>query len=295
MDTQLHRPTVVVGVDGSDHALRAVRWGAAEAERRRVPLRLVTAFDLTGGHAAGRWAGEERHRDALLHRIRKQLAAAAVVASREDRGIEVEQQLLVGHPISVLGAESEHARIVVIGDRGLGRVEGLLVGSVAVGLAVRASCPVVVVRGAEQEPAQAGSRPVVVGVDGSPGGEVALGFAFDAASARHVPLVAVSAWTDPIVDPVVQPWGEIEVAARDMLAGRLAGWMSKFPEVAVEQVVACGPAARILLHQAERAQLLVVGSRGHGQFAGLLLGSVSHAALYRAPCPVAVVRPQPTP
>jgi nucleotide-binding universal stress UspA family protein len=288
MDTQLHRPTVIVGVDGSDDALRAVRWGAAEAERRRVPLRLVTAFDLVFGHAV---ASEDRYRDVLLHRARGQLAAAAVVASREDRGIEVEQQLVVGHPISVLGAESEHAGIVVIGDRGLGRLEGLLAGSVAVGLSVRASCPVVVVRGAEP----AGARPVVVGVDGSPGGEAAIGFAFDAAAARHVPLVAVSAWSDPIVDPLVQSWGEIEVVARDMLAGRLAGWTSKFPEVALEQVVACGPAARILLDQAERAQLLVVGSRGRGRFAGLLLGSVSHAALHRAPCPVAVVRPEPAP
>jgi nucleotide-binding universal stress UspA family protein len=71
----------------------------------------------------------------------------------------------------------------------------------------------------------------------------------------------------------------------------LAGWELKYPDVAVTPVLADGGPARVLIEQASRAQLLVIGSRGKGEFAGLLLGSVSHAVLHSAPCTVAVVRP----
>jgi nucleotide-binding universal stress UspA family protein len=290
VDEQLHRATVVVGIDGSEQALRAVRWGASEAERSRTPLRLVTAFGLLAGDPHGGLHTEERYRRAMLARAQRYLAEAAVVAAQQERRIEVEQQVLTGHPVSVLGHESRHARVVVIGDRGLGRIEGLLVGSVAVGLAVHAHCPVVVVRGEQPD---LGAGPVVVGMAGVASDEAALAFAFDAAAARHVPLVAVHAWSDPMADPMTRSAPDllaIESIERGRLADRLAGWMLKYPEVAVEQVVADGAAAPVLLDRAARAQLLVVGSRGRGEFAGMLLGSVSHAVLHRAVCPVAVAR-----
>lgn len=294
MHAQLHRRTVVVGVDGSDQALHAVRWGAAEAERWRVPLRLVTAFGLLIDHAPDRLHTEDRYRRALLHRARRYLAEAAVEAAQQDRRIEVEQQLLVGHPLSVLVAESRPARLVVIGDRGQSRIEGLLLGSVAVGLAVHAHCPVIVVRGAGEEKPDAAAGPVVVGVDGSANGDAALAFAFEAAAVRHAPLVAVHAWADLMIDPLLRSaadLAEIEVTERELLVERLAGWVLKYPDVVVKQVVACSRPAGMLVEQASRAQLLVVGSRGRGEFSGMLLGSVSHAVLHRAPCPVAVVRP----
>ena len=74
VDGQLHRRTVVVGIDGSADALRAARWGAAEAERRRMPLRLVTAFGLLVGHACARPNTEERYRQAMLDRARRHLS-----------------------------------------------------------------------------------------------------------------------------------------------------------------------------------------------------------------------------
>ncbi len=293
MDEQLHRATVVVGVDGSEEALRAVRWGASEAERSRTPLRLVIAFGLLVGDPHGGLHTEERYRRVMLGRAQRYLAEAAVVAAQQQRRIEVEQQVLTGHPVSVLGLESRHARMVVIGDRGQGRVEGLLVGSVAVGLAVHALCPVVVVRGEQPD---TGTGPVVVGVAGAASDDVALAFAFDAAAARHLSLVAVHAWSDPMADPMVRTQSEVDQIGSiegGRLADRLAGWMLKYPDVEVEQVVAEGAAARVLLDRAAHAQLLVVGSRGRGQFAGLLLGSVGHAVLHRASCPVAVIRPDP--
>lgn len=296
MDTQNARPTVVVGVDGSESALRAVRWGAAEAARRRVPLRLVIAFGWKVNHVPARPGVEGSYRDTLLERARLQLVTAGEVARRAGPGIEIEQQLVDGSPMQVLGAESRHAQLVVIGDRGLTRLEGLLVGSVAVGLAAHASCPVVVVRGDEREPSQTAALPVLVGVDGSATSDAAIGFAIEAAAARTVPLVAVHTWSDAVFDPamsaVLIDWDVVEAEERRVLAEHVGVWAEKFPEVPVELVVTRDRPAHSLLERADRAQLVVVGCRGHGQVAGMLLGSISNALVHRSPCPVAVVRPE---
>ena len=195
-----------------------------------------------------------------------------------------------GFPVQVLREESERATLLVVGGRGTGGVLGLLLGSVAMSLAGHAACPVVVVR----EPAES-SRilPVVVGVDGSPYGEAAVAFAYEAASLRGAPLVAVHTWSDLLFDSRVAPvldWEAIETGEREVLAERLAGWSEKFPDVPVRRVVYRDRPAHSLLEEAAHAQLLVVGSHGRGQLGGLVLGSVSHAVLHRAPCPVAVVR-----
>ncbi|MBW0113866.1 universal stress protein [Pseudonocardia abyssalis] len=287
MGTQ--RP-VVVGIDGSDSALLAVSWGAAEAVRRRVGLRLVIAFEQPRAAPGG--VG-----DVLLERARLRLAEAVEVAVREAPGVGCEHRLVVGHPISVLAAEARRAGLVVVGDRGAGLVEGLPAGSVAVGLAVQAPGTVVVVRGPGVAPREARSLAVVVGIDAPAGGEEVLGFAFEAASTRHVPLVAVHTWSDLAVEPEIAPqldWDRIDAAARALLAERLEPWTRKYPEVTVGQVVSRDHPARALLRQAAQAQLLVVGPGGRGASAGLLLGSVCHALLHRSPCPVAVVRPDAT-
>ncbi|MHA6782133.1 universal stress protein [Pseudonocardia saturnea] len=286
----LHEATVVVGVDGSVMARRAVRWGAAEAGRRGLPVRLVSAV---GGDAAPVAHPElvTRYRDVLVERARATLAEAADVAGREVPGVEVETQLVTGHPLAVLRAEADRAQLVVIGDRGLSRVEGLLAGSVSVALATHAACPVVVVRGPEA--AGTASLPVVVGVDGSPTSESAVGFAYESAASRRVGLVAVHVWSDTVADAELAALLDrqaIEDGEHRLLAERLAGWAEKFPDVPVERVVTRDGPAHALLEQAAHAQLVVVGSRGRGEFAGLVLGSVSNALLHRSPCPVAVAR-----
>lgn len=286
---------VVVGVDGSEHALRAVRWAAAEAALRRLPLRLVNAFGWEADRVVGQPALGDRYREVLLERAREGLAGAAALARREAPGVEVDTEVVVGFPIGVLGAEARAARLVVVGDRGLNRLEGLLAGSVAVALAAHGACPVVIVRGADRG-ATAAQAPVVVGVDGSPVSEAAIAFAHEEAVLRGAPLVAVHAWSDVVLDPALAPLLDldaVETDERQLLAERLAGWSDKHPDVPVEQVVVREHPARALLDQAVRAQLLVVGSRGRGELAGLALGSVSNAVVHRAACPVAVVRPEP--
>jgi nucleotide-binding universal stress UspA family protein len=288
LNQHTQRP-VVVGIDGSDCALQAVGWGAAEARRRHVGLRLVIAFERSRGDVIG--ATGEGIGEVLLARAQQGLAEAVAMAEREAPDLDLEHQLVVGHPVSVLSMEACRAQLVVIGDRGVGL--GLPAGSVAVGLAVRAPCTVVVVRGAGLAPSVTASLPVVVGVDG--GRDASIAFAYEAASCRRVPLVAVHTWSDLTVDPEIAPlldWDAIEAGARLQLSGWLSEWAQKYPDVPVELVITHDHPARGLLELATRAQLVVVGAGGRGAFAGLLLGSVCHALLHRAPCPVAVVRPE---
>jgi nucleotide-binding universal stress UspA family protein len=289
------RRAVVAGVDGSESALAAVRWAAREAVRRRLPLRLVHAFGWPNTQHIGDPGLGVDYREVLLRVAREQVSAAADAAAAAVPGVEIDQRVEVGYPIPVLEAESRHAQLLVLGNRGLGGVTSLLVGSVAVALAAHATCPVVVVRGAEPI-ATSDQLPVVVGVDGTPRSEAAIAFAFDAADAYRVPLVAVHTWWDLLVDPTLDPlidWEAIETTEQEVLAERLAGWSEKYPDVEVRRIVTRDRPAHQLFEQAQRAQLVVVGSRGRGTFSGLVLGSVSHALLHHAPCPIAVVRPRP--
>jgi nucleotide-binding universal stress UspA family protein len=228
-------------------------------------------------------------RDAVLGHLDTAARAAARVAG----DLEIERVEVTGFPEAVLEAESRWAELVVVGNRGLGGFTGLLIGSVAVALAAHAECPVVVVRGAEPDQAAPLPEPVVVGVDGSPQSEAALAFAFAAADLRRVPLVAVHAWWDLLVDPTMAPlvdWDAAEADEHEVLAERLAGWTQTYPDVPVRRLVVRDRPARALVEESGRAQLVVAGSRGRGGLRGMLLGSVSQALLHHAHCPVAVVR-----
>lgn len=189
----------------------------------------------------------------------------------------------------MLGDEAHRAQLVVIGDRGLGGVRGLLVGSVAAGLAAGAVCPVVVVRGGDLQFTKASSRPSssawTVRRPVRPRSR-------SATTPQAVALRVVHTWHDLVVDPTMAPlldWEAVESDEREVLAERLAGWAEEHPDVRVERVVTRDRPAHAL-EESKHAQLVVVGSHGRGRMSGLLLGSVSHAALQRAECPVAVVR-----
>jgi nucleotide-binding universal stress UspA family protein len=282
---------VVVGVDGSSSALDAARWAAREAARRGTALQVVSAFGWFDARHIGDPGLGGHYRSTMLKSTHAAVLAAAEAAAEAAPGVELAERVVDGFPVPVLVVASRRAGLLVIGDRGLGGLTSLLVGSVAIGLAARAECPVVVVRGERSSD----SGPVVVGIDGSQLSEAALAYAFEAADMRRSPLIAVHAWTDSAIEAAVAPlldWDAIEADEHRLLAERLAGWGEKHPDVAVRRVVARDRPANALIEQATdaAAQLVVVGSHGRGSAAGLVLGSVSHAVLHHAPCPVAVVR-----
>jgi nucleotide-binding universal stress UspA family protein len=157
-------------------------------------------------------------------------------------------------------------------------------------LAAHAECPVLVARG-RADPA----GDVLVGVDGSPAGEPAVGFAFDEAALRGTDLTALHAWTHPVrgepgdLLPLVYDAADVEAEEERLLAEALAGWRDKYLDVTVRRQLVRGHTRQALIDATEQAQLVVVGSRGRGGFTGLLLGSVSQAVLHHAACPVAIV------
>jgi nucleotide-binding universal stress UspA family protein len=282
---------VVAGIDGSDLAAEAARWAAAFAARHHCTVRLVRGYQLPS--SAPLEITERMH-----ERLRRQLWDAGRLAHRVAPDIDVEQAVVEGDPADVLTAESAGARLLVVGTRGVGGFAGLLVGSVGDALAQRAQCPLVVVRGpVESDAALIRSdqvRPVVVGVDGSPAGEAALAFAFAEADAWSAPLVAVHAWVEHLEDPDAFAPPELallEEEEREVLAERLAGWGAKYPGVRVSRELVRGSGGRALVARSVNARLVVVGSRGRGGFARLLLGSTGRALLHHAHSPVAIVRP----
>jgi nucleotide-binding universal stress UspA family protein len=291
-------PAIVVGIDGSISALHAVRWAAASAARRHLPLRLVHGRVFTPTSYPGASATPQGLYEAMGAQSQEWLRQARAAAVEVTAGLDVRTELSEPPAVPTLLAESLTARMVVLGHRGLGGFAGLLVGSTAVSLTAHGHAPVTVVRGRVPGEPPPTRGPVIVGIDGSPASEAATAHAFDEASFRGLDLVAVHAWSDisaarlldmPGVDIA---WDEVESAQRRILAERLAGWQEKYPDVRVHRAVTRDQPARSLLGRAQDAQLLVVGSRGRGGFTGRLLGSTSQALLHHAPCPITVVRPE---
>jgi nucleotide-binding universal stress UspA family protein len=281
---------VLVGVDGSDESLAAVRWAADEAARLAVPLRIVHAWmwplyhvHLGAPPGAPTGAGLRAQAERVLERAADR--ARAVASSTP-----VETSLVTGAAAAELLRSAEGARLLVVGHRGLGGFAGLLLGSVGVTVSAHAPCPVVVVRGA------ATVGPVVVGVDGSAGSAAAISTAFAEASRRDADLVAVHAWALPMRDTSPASDGYEALVAQgeregtELVERALVPARAMFPGVPVTVRLGDGSPAGELVEASDEAQLVVVGSRGLGNLRGLVLGSTAHALIHHARCPVLIDR-----
>jgi nucleotide-binding universal stress UspA family protein len=285
---------VVVGVDGTPGALRAVALGAAEASRRHRPLRVVHAFiwpmlRVGAGPPAGGPPGGGLRQDA------ERVVAEALDAARGAApGLPVGGAVVDGQPAAVLLDEATRAALVVLGDRELRGFTSVLVGSVALQIAGYADCPVLVARGEVRT-----SGPVVAGVDGSPTSEPAIAFAAEEATLRGARLMGVHAFTHPPslgpgdMMPLVYSRESLRGDEDRVLAEALAGLSDTHPDLAVTHRLRRGRPAPALIEESARAQLVVVGALGRSSLAGLVLGSVSHALLHHAGCPLAIVRGVP--
>jgi nucleotide-binding universal stress UspA family protein len=132
---------------------------------------------------------------------------------------------------------------------------------------------------------------VVVGVDGSPPSKLALQWAEFLATTMQASIEAVSAWHIPaaLIPAAGLPDVDLQSVTAQTLHDTVVGALGDTPAVPVHELVGHGDAAQVLLQASKDAQMLVVGSRGHGGFTGLLLGSVSAACTQHAQCPVLVV------
>lgn len=295
-----HAPTgstgpigIVVGIDDSPAARVAVQWAARDAELRKVPLTLVHAVSpemstwLRTPMPTGVMRWQQDHGRRLVD------GALEVVEEATEHGgpAAIHTEILTSGALPALIDLSEHAELMVAGAQGSGRWPGRLLGSVSSALLRHAHCPVVIVHEEDPSRPQPAGAPVLVGIDGSPASESATAIAFDEASRRHVGLTALHAWSDLDVSewPGID-WPATQSMAEEVLAERLAGWQERYPDVHVRRVVVEAQPGRRLVQEAERAQLVVVGSRGRGGFAGLLVGSVGETVAQLARVPVMVVR-----
>jgi nucleotide-binding universal stress UspA family protein len=284
----MDRTKIVVGVDGSASSGAALRFAAAEADRRGIPLHVLAGYEYNW--QAARFGGAEE----LERMVRDRFVGFVNDAVREAESIHpalpVTGAAVPGDPVRTLLDASDTATMLVVGNRGHGGFANLMLGSVGQRVAVHARGPVVVVRGSGGR----ASRPVIVGVDRSDGAAEALGLGFEEAALRGSTLIAVHAFHTPTppwtvgVPPLPYDTTAVERAAREDLDAALVPWREKYPTVAVESLVGAGSAARILVDVSSNAGLIVVGSHGHGALVGTLLGSVGLQLLHHAECPVLI-------
>jgi len=287
---------IVVGVDGSDSASHAARWAAEEAIGRGCELRLVHSVDDISLSIPRLALRGEHLRSALQLRGHRVLHAARDTVREVAPELSPHLQLSENGAAATLLEQSAVASLVVVGARGLRPAGRILTGSVSLAVATRASCPVAVIRGHAGEAAPPLEGPVVLGVDAGSSSEEAIAIAFEEASWRGAPLLAVRCWNDAFLAAVYEEmrWTldrpAVEAAEREMLAQSLAGWEVKYPGVTVERQVVRGRPAEALAAAGDLARLVVVGSHGPGGVAGMLLGSTSQSVVSSARCPVLVAR-----
>ncbi|MFC7277700.1 universal stress protein [Paractinoplanes rhizophilus] len=286
--------TIIAGTDGTDWGMTAVEWAAAEAQRRRTPLRIAHAFDWD-------WRDSRFGVGAKYVEVARELAEA-VAAEALDRArevapdIDVTTDTLPGHAAPRLLEAALGAELLVLGSRGRGGFAGLLLGSVSQRLATHAPCPVVVIRSRSVP-----GGPVAVGVDDHPAADHVLAAAFEAAAREECGLIVVRSFA-----PAIPPWlpdvrragiptPEEKAIELGRIEEQLRPWREKYPDVAVESVLTHDTAAACLVRGSNSTRLVVVGSHGHGEIAGSLLGSVGLQLLHHAACPVLIVREEPAP
>jgi nucleotide-binding universal stress UspA family protein len=275
----------LIGVDGSEQSQVALGWGLARATERGADVELLHVAD------------DSFLSESVAFLSEAQQASEQMLAGQIDHARslgfagKITGSAVVGHPISEIEEASRRADLLILGAHNGSRLAGSFFGTRAVKAAATAHCPVAVIPKTELRP----NAGVVVGIDGSEASKVAIAYAAEEASFRGIPLVAVYAWMPPLTPGLEYLWSEELVgsqraAAEEAIAIGVAGLAERYPDLVIQREIVQSPPVAALVHAAEGAELLVVGSRGRGGLSRLLLGSVSHGVLQALPCPVVVTR-----
>lgn len=315
---------VLVGVDGSKASRNALRFAIEEARALGRSIRLVGAYTIPSVAAATIDVSyvpidDTSIRAAVTDSLKE--AAAEVKAV----GVPVEAVIEIGDAAGVLVEESRQASLAVVGSRGRGGFAGRLLGTVSSALPAHSHCPTIVVPvgwtpGRETAPKHSSSRPVrssrgellgydetaeavpgldfsgsvVVGVDSLAKESPALWKAAEHALHRGTPLHILGVLTTTVVGPEWLPsTGDMKRfldEGADKLESARAAVAAEHPGLEVDWTLFDGQPAEVLVRASDTADVLIIGSRGRGGFAGLLLGSTSQSVLPYAACPTMVVR-----
>jgi nucleotide-binding universal stress UspA family protein len=258
--------TIVVGYDGSAYSQAALLWARDEAVRTGAPIEVLHADEWPGTAPPMVPLPLLRPDRTVSDAIGEALDRAVATVRKTHPSVAVTSRAVRGHAAAALIDRSRDARLIVLGGHGHSVVAGLL-GSVISAVSAHAHCPVVVVRGVPQP-----DDAVVAGADGSALTLPVLRFAAEQAAARKVPLRVIRA------APERENPGAPLVVVRE-----------QFPGLTMQVEDTLEHPAAALARASAAAQLLVVGSRGHGPVTGLLLGSISQHMLRHSACTVAVI------
>lgn len=301
---------IVVGVDGSEHGQCALVWAAREAERRKLPLHVVTAYSVPIFAASGLDGGYATVDDSVIREGAEEIVRQAL-AKVSGYPIEVDGSVENGDASGVLLELSASAKLLVFGTRGRGGFVGRLLGSVSSALPAHSKCPTVTVplycgdrlgeptedKHVKAERAKSGPRAienvVAVGVDGSEQARVAVLEAAEAAERMGAKLRVICAvpeysgslaWVPAPLDREAL-FKDIKV----QLDAGLAWIQSHFPHLTIETQLLDGAPVDVMVEASRNVELVVLGTRGRGGFTGMLLGSTSDGVLHHAKGPVMVV------
>ena len=287
------KPNILVGVDGSREALQAAEWAAARAKLNNAQLQLVCAYALPSYTAASMESGFAVIDNDVI-RASAQTVVDETLTHLAKLGYQAEGRVEPGDPTAVLVQLSEQADLIVVGTRGTGGFADRLLGATSSALPAYSRCPVVVVpgRGADQQFTPV--KKIVIGVDGSSRSRKSLRRAIEEAALWGAQLTAVDAvpmassagvlaWLPATVDResiLRDVRDELKAICKAESAGR---------GVEIRAHALDGNPAALLTEFSTAVELVVVGTRGRGGFAGVLMGSTSQSVLAHSTCPVLVV------
>jgi len=267
-------PAVVVGIDGSQAAIRAAEWAVDEAASREIPLRLLHVIpdnvEPAPFAAVGNVPMEVEYGETALR-----IASAAVEAT--GKPVKVETELVRGDPAKTLISESHSAAMICIGSVGIGRFARALLGSTATELAEAAHCPVAILRTRQSRP-KPGSPLIVAAVSDAPDGKQVVELAIHEAQIRHAPVLAVGV--------LRADTGDIP---NDELDRRVEDWGRRHPGVKIYAGATRTGIADFLAVMDKTIQLAVIGSSDADQVASLI-GPQRHPVIGHAECSVLIAR-----
>lgn len=288
---------IVVGVDGAETNAAALSWALREATLRDRQLWLLTAYNVPlPGYTASAGSYHE-----ILDGLRSaaELAASDALEKANTAGVDASAVLLKSEPAAALIQASETASLVVVGSRALNRLSGRVLGSVSGALPGHTHCPTVIVPHPdarsrkhhwrmEQEPMPAPTG-VVVGIDGSAQAAAAALVAAEYAQRRGLGLTLM--WARPGESSHI-PWvlTEAEVAEYQSWTDHEASWLrSHFPSLDISAHFLERVPVEALSEATATADLVVMGNRGRGGFAGLIMGSTSRSMVHHIRGPLMIV------
>jgi len=268
------RPAVVVGIDGSQAAIRAAEWAVDEAVSREVPLRLVEIIPEQVEPAPFASVGNVRM-EVEYGETALRIACAAVEAT--GKPVKVETAVLQGDPAATLIAESRNAEMVCVGSVGIGRFARAFLGSTAAELAEGAHCPVAIIR-SQHRHSKPGSPLIVVAINDAPDHDDVVGQAMREAELRDAPVLALGVLQKDTGD-----------MPSDELQRRVEHWGRRHPGVKIYAGSTRTEIAEFLAVMDRTIQLAVIGNTDADQVARLL-GPHRHPILGHAECSVLIVR-----